>query len=56
MLSGIVLVSGCVRNECVWTDTIYYGSYDVVDWLAANDPSLLTAVTSHNQKRAEFCK
>jgi hypothetical protein len=35
---------------------LYYGSDNVVDWLAANDPSLLADVTSHNEKRTEFCK
>ena len=58
MLSGSVLVSGCAAptSECVWTETLYYGSDNVVDWLAANDPSLLADVASHNQKRAGFCK
>jgi hypothetical protein len=57
MLCGSVLASGCVRpNECVWTETLYYDSDNVVDWLAANDPSLLAKVTSHNEKRAEFCR
>ena len=57
MLCASVLVSGCVRpSECVWTETLYYGSDNVVDWLAANDPSLLVKVTSHNEKRSEFCK
>jgi len=57
-LSGFGLVSGCASptDECLWTETLYYGSDNVVDWLAANDPSLLTGVTSHNEKRSEFCK
>jgi hypothetical protein len=56
-LSSAALVSGCVKpTECVWTETLYYGSDNVVDWLAANDPSLLADVTSHNEKRTEFCK
>lgn len=57
-LSSAALVSGCVASttECVWTETLYYGSDNVVDWLAANDPSLLADVTSHNEKRTEFCK
>lgn len=56
-LSSSVLVSGCAApSECVWTETLYYGSDNVVDWLAANDPLLLADVTSHNQKRTEFCK
>jgi hypothetical protein len=58
-LSSLVLVSGCVASttsECDWTETLYYGSDNVVDWLAANDPSLLAGVTSHNEKRMEFCK
>ena len=55
---GLGLVSGCAgpTDECLWTETLYYGSDNVVDWLAANDPSLLTGVTSHNEKRSEFCK
>lgn len=57
MICVSVLASGCVRpNECIWTETLYYGSDNVVDWLAANDPSLLVKVTSHNEKRAEFCR
>jgi hypothetical protein len=58
MLCVSVLVSGCVKPtaECVWTEMLYYGSDNVVDWLAANDPSLLADVTSHNEKRTEFCK
>jgi hypothetical protein len=58
MLSSAAVVSGCATlpNECVWTETLYYGSDNVVDWLAANDPSLLADVTSHNKKRMEFCK
>ena len=57
MLCASVLASGCVRpSECVWTETLYYGSDNVVDWLAANDPLLLAKVTSHNEKRAEFCR
>ena len=59
LLSSLVLVSGCVAtttDECVWTETLYYGSDNVVDWLAANDPSLLAGVTSHNEKRSEFCE
>jgi hypothetical protein len=57
-ISSAVLVSGCVTptDECVWTEMLYYGSDNVVDWLAANDPSLLADVTSHNEKRTEFCK
>jgi hypothetical protein len=57
-LSSAALVSGCVTptDECVWTETLYYDSDNVVDWLAANDPSLLAGVTSHNEKRTEFCK
>lgn len=58
-LSSAALVSGCVASmtdECVWTETLYYGSDNVVDWLAANDPSLLADVTSHNEKRTEFCR
>jgi hypothetical protein len=51
---GLGLVSGCASptDECLWTETLYYGS----DNVAANDPSLLTGVTSHNEKREEFCK
>jgi hypothetical protein len=57
MLCVSVLAAGCVRpSECVWTETLYYDSDTVVDWLAANDPSLLAKVTSHNEKRAEFCR
>jgi hypothetical protein len=59
MLCVSVLASGCAvstATECVWTETLYYGSDNVVDWLAANDPSLLAGVTSHNQKRTEFCR
>lgn len=58
LLSSLVLVSGCVTktDECVWTETLYYGSDNVVDWLADNDPALLAKVTSHNEKRAEFCR
>ena len=59
MLLSLAVVSGCVASttdECLWTETLYYGSDNVVDWLAANDPSLLTGVTSHNEKRSEFCK
>ena len=58
LLSSLVLVSGCVAktDECVWTETLYYGSDNVVDWLADNDPALLVKVTSHNEKRAEFCR
>jgi hypothetical protein len=56
MVSSVALVSGCgTPRECVWTDTLYYGSDNVVDWLADNDPDLLVGVTSHNEKRAEFC-
>lgn len=58
MLLGSAVVSGCVAPtaECVWTETLYYGSDNVVDWLADNDPALLVKVTSHNEKRAEFCR
>jgi hypothetical protein len=58
LISSLVLASGCARlaSECIWTETLYYGSDNVVDWLAANDPSLLAGVTSHNEKRTEFCK
>jgi hypothetical protein len=58
MLLGSAVVSGCVvkTDECVWTETLYYGSDNVVDWLADNDPALLVKVTSHNEKRAEFCR
>lgn len=58
MLLGSAVVSGCVAptDECVWTETLYYGSDNVVDWLADNDPALLVKVTSHNEKRAEFCR
>lgn len=59
MLLSLALASGCVApttDECDWTETLYYGSDNVVDWLAANDPSLLAGVTSHNEKRSEFCK
>jgi hypothetical protein len=57
-ISSVALVSGCVTptDECVWTETLYYDSDNVVDWLAVNDPSLLAGVTSHNEKRTEFCK
>jgi hypothetical protein len=58
ILSSLVVASGCARpaSECLWTESLYYGSDNVVDWLAANDPSLLAKVTSHNDKRAEFCR
>ena len=58
MISSLALVSGCAlpTDECLWTETLYYDSDNVVDFLAANDPVLLTKVTSHNEKRAEFCK
>jgi hypothetical protein len=58
MLCVSGLASGCARatNECVWTELLYYGSDNVVDWLAANDPALLAKVVSHNEKRAEFCR
>lgn len=56
-ISSAALVSGCgVPRECIWTDTLYYESDNVVDWLAEHDPDLLTGVTSHNEKRAEFCR
>ena len=58
-ISSLALASGCAApggNECVWTETLYYGSDNVVDWLVANDPMLLVGVTSHNEKRAEFCE
>lgn len=53
-----VLMAGCATlpDECIWTETLYYGSDNVVDFLAANDPVLLTKVTSHNEKRSEFCR
>lgn len=59
MLSGGVLASGCApvaTSECVWTETLYYDSDNVVDWLATHDPALLAGVTAHNEKRAEFCR
>ena len=58
ILSSLVLGSGCAipTDECIWTETLYYDSDNVVDFLAANDPVLLTKVTSHNEKRSEFCK
>lgn len=58
MISSLALVSGCAlpTDECIWTETLYYDSDNVVDFLAANDPVLLTEVTSHNEKRSEFCK
>ena len=58
MLSSLAAVSGCAAlpDECIWTETLYYDSDNVVDFLAANDPVLLTKVTSHNEKRSEFCK
>jgi len=58
MLCVIGLNSGCatIPDECIWTETLYYGSDNVVDFLAANDPVLLTKVTSHNEKRSEFCR
>jgi len=55
-VSGLASGCGTAASECVWTETLYYDSDDVVDWLSANDPSLLADVTSHNEKRAEFCK
>jgi hypothetical protein len=59
LISVPVLASGCVASTsdgCAWTETLYYGSDNVVDWLVANDPSLLAGVTSHNEKRSEFCE
>jgi len=58
MLLLLVPLGGCAvpASECVWTDTLYYDSTDVVDWLSRNDPSLLTDVTAHNEKREEFCR
>jgi hypothetical protein len=57
-LSSLAVGSGCATlpDECIWTETLYYGSDNVVDFLAANDPVLLTKVTSHNEKRSEFCR
>jgi hypothetical protein len=56
MISSVGLASGCVTpRECVWTDTILFENESVVDWLVSNDPDLLVGVTSHNEKRAEFC-
>ena len=55
---AVNLLYGCASptDECVWTDTLYYDSTDVVNWLSRNDPSLLADVTAHNEKREEFCR
>lgn len=58
MLFVTALVSGCVKvtSECVWTEPLYYGSGNVIDWMSVHDPELLAGVTAHNEKRAELCK
>lgn len=55
MILGGALLSGCVAGGdfCDIARPMYMQDMAVLDWLHANDDSLLRAIVSHNEKTAK---